>query len=146
MSASFKHKLINMFRELILYHSDSLAFRAKLLTLLVVGNGDTINACEEEKLEEISRAMYPEDYDRAQVLIEAVHEFYDKIIEQNNLVYDSLVYSIAKDVKRKPRFVKKIDLELFATLKECIKDEDEKIFHDRILAFLDDLKDEYGEL
>jgi hypothetical protein len=146
MSTSLKHKLLNMFREIILHHSDSLAFRAKLLTLLVVGNGDTINACEEEKLQQIAQAMYPEDYDRAQVLIEAVHEFYDKITENNNLVYDSLIGSIIKDVRKTPRFVAKIEPELFATLAECIDDEDERIFHERILTFFRDLKEEYGKL
>ena len=146
MGTSFKHKLINMFREILLYHSDSLAFRAKLLTLLVVGNGDTINECEEEKLQEVAQKMYPDDHDRAQVLLEAVHEFYDKLTEQNNLVYDSLIHSIHDDVKRTPRYAHKIDPELFAILKVCIEDEEERIFHDRIITFLQNLKEEYGEL
>ncbi len=135
-----------MFREVLLYHSDSLAFRAKLLTLLILGNGGTINECEEKKIEEIASALYPDNHDRASVLVEAVHEFYDKITERNNLVYDSLVYSIDKDVKQTPRFASKIDTELFSTLKECIEDEEERIFHDRIISYLDNLKAEYGEL
>jgi hypothetical protein len=146
MATSFKHKLINMFREVLLYHSDSLAFRAKLLTLLVVGNGDTINACEEEKLQAISMAMYPDDHDRAQILIEVVHEFYEKITENNNLVYDNLIRSIAEDIKRTPRFSQKINVELFGILKECINEEEEQIFHDRIITFLKNLKEEYGKL
>ena len=146
MSTSLKHKLINMFREVLVYHSDSLAFRAKLLTLLVLGNGESINDCEEQKLEEIAQALYPDDHDRAQVLLEAVHEFYDKITERNNLVYDSLIQSIQDDVKRKPRFAAKIDTQLFGKLKACIQDEDDRIFHERILTFLDNLKDEYGKL
>ena len=146
MATSFKHKLINMFREVLLYHSDSLAFRAKLLTLLVVGNGDTINACEEEKLQAISISMYPDDHDRAQILIEVVHEFYEKITEHNNLVYDNLIRSIEEDIKHSPRFSKKINPELFDTLKECIGEEEEQIFHDRIIAFLENLKEEYGKL
>ncbi len=146
MATSLKHKLINMFREVILYHSDSLAFRAKLLTLLVVGNGETINECEEKKLLEIAQKMYPDDHDRAQVLIEAVHEFYDKISELNNLVYDSLIQSILSDIKETPRYAQKIDLKLLDTLKVCIDDEEEMIFHDRILAFLANLKEEYGKL
>jgi len=146
MGTSFKHKIINMFREVLLYHSDSLAFRAKLLTLLVVGNGDTINECEEVKLQEIAQKMYPDDHDRAQVLLEAVHEFYDKLTEQNNLVYDSLIHSIHNDVKKTPRYAQKIDPELFAILKVCIADEEERIFHDRIITFLQNLKEEYGEL
>jgi len=146
MSTSLKHKLINMFRELLVYHSDSLAFRAKLLTLMVLGNGETINACEQKKLEEIAQELYPDDHDRAQVLLEAVHEFYDKITERNNLVYDNLIQSIRDDVKHKPRFAAKIDTQLFRKLKECIEDEDEQIFHERILTFFDDLKDEYGKL
>ena len=146
MGTSFKHKIINMFREVLLYHSDSLAFRAKLLTLLVVGNGDTINECEEVKLQEIAQKMYPDDHDRAQVLLEAVHEFYDKLTEQNNLVYDSLIHSIHNDVKKTPRYAQKIDPELFAILKVCIADEEERIFHDRIITFLQNLREEYGEL
>jgi len=146
MGTSFKHKIINMFREVLLYHSDSLAFRAKLLTLLVVGNGDTINECEEEKLQEVARKMYPDDHDRAQVLLEAVHEFYDKLTEKNNLVYDSLIHSIHNDVKKTPRYAQKIDPELFAILKVCIEDEEERIFHDRIITFLQNLREEYGEL
>jgi len=146
MPTSLKHKLINMFRELLVYHSDSLVFRAKLLTLMVLGNGETINTCEQKKLEEIAQELYPDDHDRAQVLLEAVHEFYDKIAERNNLVYDSLIQSIRDDVKRNPRFAAKIDTPLFRKLKECIPDEDEQIFHERILTFLDDLKDEYGKL
>ena len=146
MATSLKHKLINMFRELILYHNDSLAFRAKLLTLLVVGNGDTINECEEEKLQEIANKIYPDDHDRAQVLIEAVHEFYSKITDLNNLVYDSLIKSITEDIKMQPRFAQKIDPELFSIFKTCIDDEDERIFHDRIITFLSNLKEEYGEL
>jgi hypothetical protein len=146
MPTSFKYKVINMFREVLLYHSDSLAFRAKLLTLLVLGNGDIINECEHSKLQEISHTLYPDDPDRAKVLLEAIHEFYDKITERNNLVYDSLIYSINDDVKRKPRFADKIDTELFGILKECIADEEEQIFHDRIITYLENLKDEYGEL
>jgi len=146
MATSFKHKLINMFREFILYHSDSLTFRAKILTLLVVGNGDTINACEEIKLQDVAKAMYPDDHDRAQVLIEAVHEFYEKIAEHNNLVYDSLIKAINEDIRLTPRFTQKIDTELFEVFKECIDDEEEQIFHDRIIAFLNNLKEEYGKL
>jgi len=146
MGTSFKHKIINMFREILLYHSDSLAFRAKLLTLLVVGNGDTINECEEVKLQEIAQKMYPDDHDRVQILIEVVHEFYNKVMEKNNLVYDSLIQSISDDIKLTPRFSQKIDLGLFGFLKDCIEDEEERIFHDRIITFFQNLKEEYGEL
>ncbi len=146
MSTSLKHKLINMFREVLLYHSDSLAFRARLFTLLVLGNGDKINACEEAKLREVAHTLYPDDHDRAEVLLEAVHEFYDKVTENNNLVYDSLIKRIADDVKNTPRYTRKIDTKLFATFKECIDDEEERIFHDRIITFLNDLKEEYGKL
>ncbi len=146
MSTSLKHKLINMFREVLVHHSDSLAFRAKLLTLLVLGNGDTINECEKEALKEIAHSFYPDDHDRAQILLEAVYEFYDKITERNNLVYDNLIRSIEEDVRNKPRFAAKIDPQLFGRLKVCIFDDDEKVFHDRLLAFLKELKDTYGKL
>jgi molybdopterin converting factor small subunit len=112
----------------------------------MVGNGDTVNACEEAKLKEIAKTMYPDDHDRAQILIEVVHEYYDKITENNNLVYDNLIRSIVEDIKLTPRFSKKIDVALFSTLKECIEDDEERIFHERIMTFLNDLREEYGEL
>jgi hypothetical protein len=146
MGTSLKHKLLNMFREVLLYHSDSLAFRAKILTLYVLGDDGEISDCEMEKLRAIARAIYPEDHDRAEILLEVVREYYDKISENNNLAYDNLVKSIEEDIRRNPRFVHKVDLDLYPELKTCLTNEEDQIFHDRITRFLQDLKEEYGEL
>jgi uncharacterized tellurite resistance protein B-like protein len=146
MATSLKHKLLNMFREILLYHSDSLAFRAKILTLYVLGDDGEISDCEMEKLRAIARAIYPEDHDRAEILLEVVREYYDKISENNNLAYDNLIRSIEEDIRRNPRFVHKIDLDLYADLKTCLATEEDRIFHDRIGTFLKNLKDEYGKL
>jgi len=146
MATSLKHKIINMFREVLLYHSDSLTFRAKILTLYVLGDDGDISECEMEKLRKIAQAIYPENPDRAEILLEVIREYYDKITEHNNLVYDSLIKSITEDIRRKPRFAHKIDLALYQQLKECLTQEEDQIFHDRISDFLRNLKEEYGKL
>jgi len=146
MSASFKHKLINMFREVLLYHSTSLTFRAKILTLYVLGDDGSISECEADSLREIANKIYPKNPDRVEILLEVVREYYDKITEHNNLVYDSLIKSIIDDIHRKPHFVRKIDLALYPALKTCLTREEDQIFHDRITDFLRNLKEDHEKL
>jgi len=132
-----------MFREFLVYHNDSLEFRAKVLTLMVLAD-DEINECEEKLLREISGKIYPDNHDRAEILIETVHEYYDKIKANNALAYDNLISQIIKDVKYKPRFVKKIDIETLKQFHQCQKDEEYSIFQDRIIEFLIYVKNTYG--
>ncbi|NPA50981.1 MAG: hypothetical protein GXO02_05065 [Epsilonproteobacteria bacterium] len=140
----FKYKLLNMFREFLVYHSHSLEFRAKLITLMVLSD-DKISECEEEMIKKIAHKIYPKDYNRAEVLVETVHEYYEKIKTQNNLDYESLITEIIKDLKQKPRFVQKIDTNLLREFEKCQTNEEERIFQERIIEFLEYLKKEYSQ-
>ena len=145
MLSKLKYKLLNMFREFLVYHSSSLEFRAELMTLMMMSDCQ-IDECEENLIKEIACEIYKEDTNRASILSEAIHEYHAKIIAPNGLSYNDLVAKIASDVKRTPRFTKKIDIVQLSRFRACLEDEEEQIFHDRVISFLQDLKDEYGEL
>jgi uncharacterized tellurite resistance protein B-like protein len=145
MFKSLKRNVMKMFREFLVYHNSSLEFRAKLLTLMVSSNGE-ISECEKQKLKEIAYQIYSEDHERAELLIETVKEYHDKIITNNGLDFDHLIQLVAKEVREVKRFHTKIDIDLLMELHICVDEDDEedRLFKIRIIEFLEDLKKEYG--
>jgi len=146
MFKSLKRNVIKMFREFLVYHNSSLEFRAKLLTLMVSSNGE-ISECEKQKLKEIAYKIYGKDHERAVLLIETVKEYHDKIITNNGLNFEHLIQLVAKEVREVKRFHNKIDIGLLMELHECVDDDDEedRLFQMRIIDFLQNLKEEYGD-
>ena len=131
-----------MFRELLVYHHSSLEYRAKLLTLVVSANGE-ICECEKQKLKEIAHSIYADDQDRAELLLDAVYEYHTKIVTDNGLDFEHLVLLVERETKEVKRFAEKIDMGLLGSLHECVEDEEDRLFQERILEFLQDLKEEY---
>ncbi len=132
-----------MFREFLVYHHSSLEFRAKLLTLMVSSDGE-MNECEKQKLKEIAHEIYGEDQERAELLIDTVKEYHNKIVTDNGLDFEHLVQQVNKEVQEVKRFCEKIDIGLLMKLHECIDDEAEEecLFQMRIIEFLQGLKEE----
>ena len=145
MFKSIKRNIMKMFREFLVYHNNSLEFRAKILTLMVSSDGE-ISACEKQKLKEIAYKTYADDTERAELLIETVKEYHDKIITNNGLDFEHLIQLVAKEVREVKRFHEKIDIGLLMELHECIEEDDEEnmLFQMRIIEFLQNLKEEYG--
>jgi len=143
MFKTLKRKIRKMFREFLVYHHSSLEFRAKVLTLMVSSDGE-MSECEREKLEEIAREIYKDDEERAALLVDTVKEFHTKIITDNGLDFEHLVRQVDKEVHTVKRFCKKIDLEILMKLHACIeeKSEEERLFQQRIIEFLEGLKKE----
>ena len=143
MFKAFKRRFVKMFREFLIYHNSSLEFRAKLLTLMVSANGE-IDECEKQKLKEIAHSIYSDDQERAELLIDTVNEYHNKIINRNGLDFEHLIQIVAKETKEVKRFCMKIDMEVLRQLQECTDEEDEEewLFQQRILEFLQNLKDE----
>ena len=133
---------MKMFRELLVYHHSSLEYRAKILTLVISSDGD-ICECEEQKLKEIAKSIYTDDEERAELLIDTVNEYHTKIVTSNGLNFEDLIQLVERETKEAPRFVKKIDMSLLMQLHECTDDEEEALFQERIIEFLQTLKDEY---
>ncbi len=142
MLKSFKRNFMKMFRELLVYHHSSLEYRAKILTLMVSANGELCE-CEKQKLKEIARSTYKDDEERADLLIDAVIEYHTKIVTNNGLDFEHLVQQVERETKEVPRFVKKIDMGLLMQLHECMDDKEDILFQNRIIEFLQTLKDEY---
>ena len=138
-----KRNIMKMFRELLVYHHSSLEYRAKILTLLVSANGE-ISECEKQKLKEIAHKIYKDDHTRAELLLDAVYEYHMKIITKNGLDFEHLVLLVERETKENKRFSQKIDMDLLVQLHECVEDEEDRLFQERILDFLQNLKDEYA--
>lgn len=143
MLKSLKRTVQKMFREFLVYNHSSLEYRAKLLTLMVSANGE-ICECEKQKLKEIAHAIYSDDQDRAELLLGAVYEYHNKIITNNGLDFEHLIQLVVRETKSIKRFASKIDIGLFMQLHDCNDNEDDMLFQQRIIEFLQDLKDEYG--
>jgi len=140
---SLKRTVRKMFREFLVYHHSSMEYRAKILTLMVSANGE-ICECEKQKLKEIAHSIYGDDMERAELLIDTINEYHNKIITNNGLDFEHLIQLVERETKAVPRFVEKIDMDLLRELHECIDDEEDALFQERILEFLGTLKNEYG--
>lgn len=143
MGKSLKRTLKKFFREFLVYHHSSLEYRAKILTLMVSSNGK-ISECEKEKLKEIAHSIYNDDMERAELLIDTVYEYHKKIITRNGLDFEHLIQLVGRETKEVKRFADKIDISLLQQLHVCVDEEEDRLFQDRIIEFLQTLKDEYG--
>ena len=131
-----------MFRELLVYHHSSLEFRAKVLTLMISSSSE-ISECQKETLIKIAHTIYDNNEERAELLIDTVHEYHSKIVTDNGLNFEDLVHIIERETKSISRFASKIEVKYLIDLKECTKSEEDRIFQERIISFLQQLKDEH---
>lgn len=142
MYKKFRRKIKKVFREFLLYHNSSLEYRAKLLTLVVATNGE-ISECEEKLLYETACNIYNQDEERSEILVETVKEYFVKIKTNNGLDFEHLVFQVEQETKEVKRFASKIDIEAFSKFQACIDNEEDKIYQQRVLSFLADLKERY---
>jgi len=143
MIRNAKRKIKKVFRELLLYHHSSLEYRAKVLTLVVAVNRQ-ISPCEERLLYETACATYDNDEERSEILVEAVKEYFEKIITNNGLDFEHLVFQVERETKAVHRFADKIDIAVLEKFQACIDDEEDKIYQQRVIAYLAALKERYG--
>ena len=137
-----RRKIKKIFRELLLYHNSSLEYRAKVLTLIVAVN-KKITPCEEELLLKTACQIYDHDEERSEILVETVKEYFKKIITNNGLDFEHLIYQVEKETREVKRFAEKIDIDALMKFQECIDDEEDKIYQYRVIEFLTDLKKRY---
>ena len=144
---NFRRMVRKMFREFLVYHHSSVEYRAKIFTLMISANGE-MTECEKQKLKEIAFSIYKDDDDRAELLLDTVHEYHEKIITDNGLDFEHLIQLVMKETKEMKRFAKKIDMGLLKQLMECTEEESEEemIFQERVFEFLGELKNEYEKV
>jgi len=137
-----RRKIKKVFRELLLYHNSSLEYRAKVLTLVVAVNGK-ITECEEKLLYRTACDIYNNDEERSEILVEAVKEYFVKIKTNNGLDFEHLIFQVEKETREVKRFAEKIDILTLLKFQECIEEEEDKIYQQRVIAYLADLKERY---
>ncbi len=140
LGLELKHYFYNAFRELFVHHHGSLEFRARIFALLL-SSYDTIYDEYYDKLREITLKIYENDEDRANLLVLLTSEFVQKI-KNATISQDELIATINKEIRVAPRFAKKIDIEPLKTLAFLSHDRDTNDYQNRILEFLESLKDE----
>ncbi len=141
MAFKLKHYLFRAFRELLLYHHNSLEFRAKLYAALIAAN-EEYGECELNIVQEAGMSIYT-DKDRANALRLTVEEYLDKIVQDNGLAIDELIEDLLQDLKDYPRYADKITIEEYTKILDCCDDEENKIYQERIIALYQRLKDDY---
>jgi len=143
MVKTIKKRIKNMFRESLIYNSNSLEFRAKTMTLMIATDTD-FNSCKQEILEKIVHLTYSDNRTKAELLKDMVYEYYEKIVTDNNLDFEHLLILVEKEIKETREFAQKIDLDLLKTFVTCIDNEEDKIYQERVFEFLKRLKAEYS--
>ena len=143
MLKKIRRKLNKMFREFLVYHSSSLEFRAMLITLMIASD-NKINECEEKTLREAADKTYKDDEERAELLVDTVKEYYEKIKTNNGLNFNHLIILVQREIRENKRFSEKIDIKILKSFSVCLGNEDDRIFNQHIIEFLEELKQEYG--
>lgn len=138
-----RRKSKKFFREFLLYHNSSLEYRAKVFTLVVAAN-EQISECEEALLMECACKIYKNDEERCEILVETVKEYFEKIITNNGLDFEHLVFQVEKETRDVKRFSQKIDIDALMKFQDCEMSEDEKLYQLRVIEFLADLKERYS--
>jgi len=141
MAFNLKHYFFRAFREILLYHHNSLEFRAKLFAALIAANED-YGECELKLVQEAGISIYEEE-DRANTLRLTVEEYLDKIAEDNGLAIDELIEDLMRDLKEYPRYADKITLEPYLHIMQCCNDSESRIYQERIISLYQRLKNEY---
>ena len=138
-----KHYVLSAFREIFIYHHNSLLFRAKLFALLIAVDSEEyvdyyIN------LRSAAAKIYDNE-DRINLLMMSTKEMVKKIKKSSDLNVDKLIESIVKELKDIPRYAKKIDTKILSSLLQVTYDEETRVYQERIVEFLEKLKAETYE-
>lgn len=137
---NLKHYLYTGLREVLVYHHNSLEFRAKTFALIISANSYPTE-CAYDLVYEAGMQIY-KDKERAKMLLLTTREYVNKVNKKNGLYIDDLVEDIRIEVRQVPRFVSKIDISLLEPIVECSVDEDTSTYQLRMLDFLSGLKEE----
>jgi hypothetical protein len=140
---NLKHYLYSGLREVLVYHHNSLEFRAKLFALIIAANKYP-SECEYTLVYEAGMQIY-KDEERVKMLVLNTKEYVKKVSDKNGLNIDGLVDDIVKEIRQIPRYASKIDTAMLIPIAECSVDEDTSTYQIRMIAFLERLKEEYTD-
>ncbi len=138
---NLKHYLYIGLREVLIYHHNSLEFRAKIFALIIAANRHS-SECEYTLVHKAGMQIY-KNKERVDMLLLTTREYVKKVHRKNGLNIDDLIADIQKELHQIPRYAAKIDIASLYPIMECSTDEDTSTYQIRILEFLQALKEEY---
>ena len=144
MKIKLKHYLFTAFREIFLYHYNSLEFRAKVFAAVLAANDD-VDTKDYEKIRFVAQDIYEGNEDRISSLTLATMEYVKKVHDDNGYNLDHLIHEISRDIKMMPRYAKKIDSQKLMSLLDYEIDPDSLSYQIRIVEFLEELKKDYSD-
>jgi len=136
-----KHYIYAGLREVLVYHHNSLEFRAKIFALIIAAN-ENPQECEYLLVHEAGMLIY-KDEERVNLLVVTTKEYVKKVHQRNGLNIDGLVEDIQKELRQLPRYAEKIDIMHLHPIIECCIDEDTSTYQLRMLEFLQKIKEDY---
>ncbi len=139
---TFKQVIFSTFRELFIHHHTSLEFRAKLFALIIAAGEKHDDECALDIVKKCGMDIY-DNNERASMLTMTTKEFINNVVEENDYGLDSLIHSIMDDIKAVPRYAQKIDPAHLKELLSCSVDNDSKIYQERVIEFLERLKQDH---
>ena len=122
MFSKIKNFFFNAFREIFIYHHNSLLFRAKIFALLIAVN-ESNDECSFQHVFESGMKIY-NDEDRVSALVLATKELVEKVHLDNGLDIDHLVDDIVDELKLFPRYSEKINIDLLKPILTCTHNRD----------------------
>ncbi|MBS4069342.1 MAG: hypothetical protein WC279_05790 [Sulfurimonas sp.] len=141
LSFRIKHHFFSAFRELFVHHHSSLEFRARVFALVISANED-VNVENYIVVKKFGMEIYKGDEERANLLMLSTKELVNKVKENSEFSIDTLVLNIQRELKRVPRYAKKIDLDSLNELVTLSHDEDTIAYQKNIIEFLNTLKED----
>ncbi|MGD9969335.1 MAG: hypothetical protein AB7S65_02660 [Sulfuricurvum sp.] len=143
MFRKIKHYFFSAFREIFVYHHNSLAFRAKTYAVLIASSNEPMEQYESE-LRAIATEIY-DDPDRAGALVLTVREYYNAIHVKKSMTDEALLMEILKDIRLMPRYALKIESDHLTRLAQHTNNGDSVIYQNRLIEFLAHKRQEYKE-
>lgn len=139
-----RNYFFNAFREIFVYHHSSLEFRAKIYALFIAGSNEPISQYE-DTLEKIAFNIYQEG-DRADTLLITIKEYLKSVHAKKHLGEEPLLIEIIKELRMVPRYALKIESDHLEQLRECTRNQESKIYQDRLIDFLRQKRSDYEEI
>jgi UDP-N-acetyl-D-mannosaminuronate dehydrogenase len=134
-----KHHFFRAFREFFVHNHSSLEFRAKLFALIIAVN-EEINDDNYILVKKLSMITYKNDEQRAELLTLSTKEVVEKLRESKEINIDTLITSIQKELRKIPRYAKKIEVDKLREFLQYTYDKDTLDYQENILEFLEKLK------
>lgn len=128
-----KLDFVSIYREIFVYHHRSLEFRAKFFAAIISANKE-VDESVYDTLKKIAVEIYGHDERRVEVLVRTTKEYVKKVITENGLNLDQLIFDLDNIIKKHGRYVNKINLNHLRRLQNK-DDEDIKLVQQRIVEF-----------